>query len=432
MHAPRVGGLSRWLLLMWMALLGYPAAAAADPVLSVDPASLERSLTCPGSLSSDGGENPVLLVHGTGSREDETWRSGYLYALPRAGFPACAVRLPARAMGDVQISSEYVVHAIREMSRLSGRRVSVVGHSQGGLHPVWALRFWTGLRGSVDDVIALASPFQGTAGANDLCRDGCSPAVWQQRRGSQFLGALNDGELPPGPSYTSLTTLYDEIAYPQPESGRLPGARNIVLQDICPERPVDHFGIVYDNLSWELTLDALTHEGPAEPARLAASVCQTVTLPFDARTFSTDTALALVNVAVAFATAPPTPEEPRLFCYADPTSPRGVGTTCPGPSISEGGRGPKLWLQVRPRVVPAGRRVRLRFATTSAGRPVSGTRIRIARRVLRTGRSGRATASMRFAKPRFVRVRAIRRGFRPAVGGVHVRPGGARSPRYAG
>lgn len=424
--------MSRWLLLIWVALLGGPAAAvASDPVLTVDPESLERSLTCTGSLSSEGDGKPVLLVHGTGSREDESWRSGYLYALPRAGFPTCAVRLPARAMGDIQVSSEYVVHAIREMSRLSGRRVAVVGHSQGGLHPVWALRFWAGLRGSVDDVIALASPFQGTAGANDLCRDGCAPAVWQQRRGSRFLGALDDVELPPGPSYTSLTTLYDEVAYPQPESGRLPGARNIVLQDICPERPVDHFGIVYDNLSWELTLDALTHEGHAEPSRLPASICQTVTLPFDARTFFTDTTLALGNVAVAFATTPPSPEEPRLFCYADPASPRGVGTTCSRPSISEHGRRAKLRLRVRPRVVPADRRVRLRFVTTSARRPVTATRVRIAGRVLRTGRSGRATATMRFAKPGFVRVRATRRGFRPAAGGIHVRAGGAR-PRYAG
>lgn len=423
--------MSRRVLLIVIALLACPAAArAADPVLTVDPERLERALTCTGSLSAGGG-TPVLLVHGTGSREDESWRSGYLYALPRAGFPACAVRLPGRAMGDIQISNEYVVHAIREMSRLSGRRVSVVGHSQGGLHPVWALRFWAGLRGSVDDVIALASPFQGTAGANDLCRDGCAPAVWQQRRGSRFLGALNHGGLPPGPSYTSLTTLYDEVAYPQPESGRLAGARNVVLQDICPGRPVDHFGIVYDNLSWELALDALTHTGPADPSRLAASVCQTATLPFDARTFTTDTALALGNVAVAFATAPQTPEEPPLFCYADPASSRGVGTTCPRAASSEGGRRPKLRLRVRPRVVDAGRRVRLRFVTTSAGRPVRGARIRIAGRVLRSGRSGRATARMRFAKPRFVRVRATRRGFRPAVGGVHVRAAGAR-PRYAG
>ncbi|MDP2775880.1 MAG: hypothetical protein Q8O61_20165 [Nocardioides sp.] len=53
--------------------------------------------------------------------------------------------------------------AIRKANRVSGRRIAVVGHSQGGALPVWAVKFWPGVAGRVTDVVSLAGPFGGTA-----------------------------------------------------------------------------------------------------------------------------------------------------------------------------------------------------------------------------------------------------------------------------
>jgi len=416
-------------------LLLCPVASAADPVLTVPADQLERSLTCSGPLAG-AARTPVLLVHGTGSNAEESWRSGYLHALPRAGFPTCAVQLPARAMDDAQVSAEYVVFAVRRMAALSGRRIGVVGHSQGGLHPLWALRFWTELRPSVDDVIALAAPYQGTAGATDRCRLPCQPSLWQQRQGSRYLGALTGGDLPAGASYTSLASAGDEVVYPQPEASRLPGARNIVLQDICPGRPVDHLGMLYDNLAYELVLDALTNAGPSDPARIPPAVCQTVTLPVDSTTYAADSAAGATNFALALATSPTVPQEPELFCYADPGSIRGGGTTCPagGPSEESGG-GPatraRLRLRVSPRAIDAGRRTRVHFVVSSGGRRVGRATVRVAGRRVLTGIKGRASIRLRIARPRVVRVRATRSGFRAATSSIRVR---ARplAPRFVG
>ena len=414
-------------------------ALAADPVVTVPRDELQRSLTCSGPLEG-AARTPVLLVHGTGSNVQESWRSGYLHALPREGFPACAVQLPERSMTDAQISAEYVVFAIREMAARSGRRVSVVGHSQGGLHPVWALRFWTELRGSVEDVVALAAPYQGTEGANMRCGTPCQPSVWQQRQGSRYLGALNRGALPAGPSFTSIASTADEVVYPQPEASRLAGARNILLQDICAGRAVDHLGILYDNLSYRLVLDALTNAGTADPARISPAVCQTVTLPIDLRTYATDSAAGAAGFAAALATAPTVPEEPALFCYADPSSARGAGTTCPrasrpgtaGGSGTGSGTRPRLRLRVAPGVVRAGRRVRVRFVVTARGRRVTRATVRVAGRSVRTGRRGRASLTLRFTRRGTVRVRASRPGFRPATVRLRVRPRGAPQPRFTG
>ena len=38
---------------------------------------------------------------------------------------------PDRGLGDSQISAEYVVHALRRIRAESGRKVAVIGHSQG-------------------------------------------------------------------------------------------------------------------------------------------------------------------------------------------------------------------------------------------------------------------------------------------------------------
>ncbi len=229
--------------------------------------------------------------------------------------------LPERALGDIQISSEYVVYAVKRLAAETGLKVSVVGHSEGGLEPRWAIKWWPEVRAAVEDLVTLATPHHGTAVTSAYCASGaCTPAAWQMRPGSRFLEALNGGDETPGEiSYTSVYTLTDELVQPQvPEStSRLEGAANLAVQDLCPGRPVDHIGMVWDGVVFEAVKDALTHPGPANPGRLPPDLCTRTLMPGVEPTEDAATYLkAASNLILAYATGRTVPEEPALAGYA--------------------------------------------------------------------------------------------------------------------
>jgi hypothetical protein len=321
-NATRSLGVALVVLLASLASSVPPASADASqapgPALSEPVSALRAALECSAGINK-AKRDPVLLIHGIAITAEESWSWGYRKVLPEHGFPTCTVSLPDRRMEDIQRSSEYVVYAIRQIAALSGRHVALVAHSGGTMEPLWALRFWPDLAGLVSDYVGLAGSVHGTQLADILCRDprGCAPAVWQATRGSRFLHALHAHLPPRGPSYTSIATRFDEIVFPQPQSSRLARARNIVLQDVCPARPVEHASILADLVSYRLVVDALTHRGPADPARLPASACLEGFMLPDQRGVE-----AVANFAIAAVTWRRVAEEPPLRCYADPACSR--------------------------------------------------------------------------------------------------------------
>jgi hypothetical protein len=303
-----------------------PAAAGADPPLSVPKAALGKALRCPTGLHHTG-HNPVLLVHGTATNPHDTWGWNYVRALPGAGYDACTVRLPHDALGDIQPASEYVVYAIRELARRSGRRVSVIGHSQGTIEPRWAIRWWPRtVRPVVADYISMAGPHHGVTAADACAASGsCWPAVWQMASGSKFLGALNAGDETPGRlSYTSVFSDTDELVQPsEPVAtaalrGGGANVTNVRVQDVCPGRPVPHGGQVDDAVVWAIVLDALQHRGPAKTKRLPAGVCAREFVPgvtFE-QAFQGNQNLYFHAASTFYATPRGATSEPPLRAYA--------------------------------------------------------------------------------------------------------------------
>ena len=91
----------------------------------------------------------------------------------------------------------------------------MVGYSQGGMVPRWALRFWPDTRAIVHDMIGIAPSNHGTLDAIALCRQECPPADWQQAEGARFLHALNSGaETFAGIDYTVIFSRTDEVVVP--------------------------------------------------------------------------------------------------------------------------------------------------------------------------------------------------------------------------
>jgi len=275
-------------VLLLLTLVAGPAGAAEPapspfpppegPALSVPLQQLAQALSCPAAFTGTAHE-PVLLVHGTGATPELNWGWNYARVLPTLGYDVCTVRLPNRALDDIQVSSEYVVYAMREMARRSGRMVDVMGHSQGGIEPRWALKWWPDTQRLVDDWVMLASPNHGTIVADAVPNGSCTEACYQMRTTSKFMTALNAGDETPGAvSYTSLYSQTDELVEPS-GTARLEGATNIAIQDVCPGRPVEHASMAADAAVYALAIDAFTHPGPADPSRFNKAVCGQGTFP---------------------------------------------------------------------------------------------------------------------------------------------------------
>jgi hypothetical protein len=247
---------------------GDSFAGTAD--YSISTAELDRELACKGGkdgLSGEGENDPVLLIHGTSVTREQNWGWNYWEALSDLGFEVCWVQLPDLGFGDIQIASEYVARAVEVMHERTGENIDVMGHSQGGLEPRWVIK-WFPAGAFVDDYIALATPNHGASTFDKATAKGREiEAGWQMRTGSNFLAALNRGDETPGPiDYTSIYTKTDELIQPVGTQA-VEGGTNILLQDLCPGRPVDHGGIAGDDVTYRLVIDALTNTGTANPDR---------------------------------------------------------------------------------------------------------------------------------------------------------------------
>lgn len=287
------------------------------PALTIGAAQLESALTCTEDLH-DAPVDPVLLTPAFAT-DQQSFGWNYLSSLPALGIPVCSLSLPDDGYTDLQVSAQYVVHAVRTMAAASGRKVVMMGHQHGPLNELWALKFWPDLPPLVSDFISLATPYNGTDSARQGCdrSEKCPPANWQIATGSAYLTALNARPLPDGPDYTSIYTEFDELIYPQPTASTLAGATTIAVQDVCPVRPVEHFTILGDNVAYGIVLDALRHDGPAVETRISRDLCSTTSMP----TLDYDAPSALSGLRYA-AQVPghfrdqSVPAEPALASYA--------------------------------------------------------------------------------------------------------------------
>ena len=209
---------------------------------------------------------PVILVHGTFGDMTVSWNL-FSPALATNGYCVFALDLVRRGMAPIDRSADKLAAFVDEVrTRTGAAKVSLVGHSQGGMLGRYVARF-RGKGAVVDDIVALAPPSHGTTSplAPLVAGLGC-PACAEQQAGSPFMQRLNTPpEAPPPPSYTVVSTRYDAVVTPY-RSQALEGATNLVLQDRCPEDVTDHVGIVYDPIALQWTLNALGRAGPADPA----------------------------------------------------------------------------------------------------------------------------------------------------------------------
>lgn len=384
--------------------VAQPAAAAAQEVPQTD-AERVAAVRCDPGLA-DRLRPPVVLLHGTGVDAELNWSWGYAKDLRERGHGICVFDLPRRGAVDVQSSVLITRTAIREAAgRGGGRRVSVIGHSQGGAQAMLALRAWPELGALVEDVVTLAGVFdRGSEAIRDGCRTGCSPAFHQFSTGSNLLRALARRPLPAGISFTAIGTLFDDVVTPQPAANEMAGARSMQLQDVCPGRRIvpglDHIYLAADAVAHALAVDALTHEGPADPARISPLTCALQVFPTADLVGLAALSPRLVAAFSDDRSGDAVPAEPPLRC------PLADDCDDPGPLVQA--------VRVTRATVRPGRRLVLRVSTSApaALRLVVG---RTRGAAVRVG-AGRRTAALRVPR-RPGRYRATLEA-RPAAGGA--------------
>jgi hypothetical protein len=315
---------------------GFAPPDRPGPVLSVPAAKLSAALHCEGPFGHSSLE-PVLLNPATGVTPDQNFSWNYERAFNEQQRPWCALTMPFHTLGDITVAGEYLVHAIRAEFAMAGRRIAVMGHSQGGMSMRWALRFWPDTRAMVDDVIGMAGSNHGTTMVGPLCHPGltrCTPATWQQGSNSNFIKALNSyAETFAGISYTEIFTHMDEVVRPNSTDATSSSAlhtgagaiSNVSVQDICPLDLDEHLLVgTIDPVAYALAMDALDHAGPADPSRISRRVCLQAVQP-GVNPLKMNTYLQLLAAVPGLAGvatpdfnlvgAPEVPAEPPLPCY---------------------------------------------------------------------------------------------------------------------
>ncbi len=213
--------------------------------------------------------HPVVVVHGTFG-DSQNLLQRLEGSLVSAGYCVYALDYGNRATGPIEDSAAQLKTYVDKVLAATGAsKVSMVGHSQGGMMPRYYVKFLGGA-GKVDDLVGLSPSNHGTSqpllltpGLSYLC-----PSCLQQKTGSSFLQHLNAGDETPGDiSYTNIVTSHDEVVLPY-TSGYLsgPNTTNIRLQDKCPFDLSDHLLIPSSGPAIRLVLNALGRPGPADPA----------------------------------------------------------------------------------------------------------------------------------------------------------------------
>ncbi|MEV6159025.1 alpha/beta fold hydrolase [Nonomuraea sp. NPDC052129] len=157
---------------------------------------------CPGSPAQGAQREPVILVHGWNGSATEF--AQMQTALEQAGYPTYAIDLP----GEENLANAQAIADLVEQARgeHGGSKVSLVGHSMGGL----SARYYLKSLGGAAKTLSYISMGTGQLGYWPAC---LLPAGQggQMCPTSSFITQLNSGDPTPDPvRYTLLTSSLDE------------------------------------------------------------------------------------------------------------------------------------------------------------------------------------------------------------------------------
>jgi triacylglycerol lipase len=244
-----------------------PAASATPPAFAPPsaPPTVMDSWDCRPPVEHP---DPVVLVHGTFATTSWALIGP---ALADRGYCVFTFSYGNRGTGEIAQSAQELADFVdRVLAGSQAARVSIVGHSEGGMMPRYYIRFLGGAA-KVRDLIGLSPSNHGTENPLVLvgAQLGCTACAEQEATGSAFLNRLNAGDETPEPvDYTVIQTAYDWVVTPYASSFlQGPPARvtNVTLQTRCPGDMSGHLDIPTDPVALQWVENALGRVGPADP-----------------------------------------------------------------------------------------------------------------------------------------------------------------------
>ncbi|KAI0204014.1 Alpha/Beta hydrolase protein [Astrocystis sublimbata] len=255
--------------------------------LSFDIPSPLRTSHLYGAPANDFGckssHSPVVMLHGlSASREvdlnllqRELNSRGYCTFSQTYG----AHTLPSWIGGltDMTKSAADIAAFIREVqSKTGAAKVDIVGHSEGGVQSIYVPLTQDGISDIVEHVVALGPAIHGATyfGFTDLWYIGgevtrklvgkivdlvgcpaCEQLAPDGKVTNDFAAAskiVQDGN-----KVTIIMSKSDHLVPPEVSIIDEPGVNNVFVQTTCPDDPVGHGGLAWDQSVWRLIVNAL-------------------------------------------------------------------------------------------------------------------------------------------------------------------------------
>lgn len=224
--------------------------------LPVGPAQADDALGLPGLVNTDcqarDGRPPLVLIHGTFASARRAFSSvapvlkaeGHCLFALNYGRPAT---LAANGMADINQSTQEVSAFVRSvLDRTGAGKVTLIGHSQGGLL-AFLVAGMPALSGHIDRIVAVAPSLHGTTRVPAALPAAYCAACAQQAADSAFMLARRGIPLnPPGVRAFILATRQDAVVTPvAAQFLDEPGVTNQLLQDAHPALRASHSGLMH-------------------------------------------------------------------------------------------------------------------------------------------------------------------------------------------
>lgn len=238
-----------------MRLLNFTWSVGLFCLLQAGAVKADDSLGLPGLVNvscTNSDYSPVVLVHGTFANTRRAY-STVAPVLKENGFCLYALNYGKQGVygvngiADIQSSLLEVTEFIGTVLQETGaEKVSVIGHSQGGLLAFLASNT-PELANKVDRIVAVAPSLRGTDRVPPKVSSAHCPACTQLGSESEFMKNLQNDQLNPNGLRALILATKDDLVVTPVESQFLdePGVTNVYLQDEFPRLRATHSGLLH-------------------------------------------------------------------------------------------------------------------------------------------------------------------------------------------
>lgn len=219
-------------------------------------AHADESLGLPGLVNTgcdpQDRRTPIVLIHGTFANAKRAF-SSLAPVLKARGYCLFALNYGRQGQfsfngsADINVSAQELSRFVQSvLMRTGAEKVSLIGHSQGGLLAFKIARL-PELLGRIDRLVAIAPSLHGTTRVPASLSSRHCPACAQQSDKSSFMMSFHQEPVSlPGVRVFILATRQDVVVTPvERQFLDEPGVTNVLLQDLYPEVRVSHSGLMH-------------------------------------------------------------------------------------------------------------------------------------------------------------------------------------------